>query len=201
VILTKHVHACFTLEKDGATLVVDPGAFSEPTRVLRGAAAVLITHDHVDHLDQDAVRGAGVPVYAHPDVLAQLPDVEGVPVRPGDTVDAAGFAVRVFGGRHAHIHEDVPDLANNAYLIDERVYYAGDAFSVPGVPVEVLFVPIGGPWLKIAESIDFVRAVAPTRAHPTHDGLLTEPGRLLCDNWLAQRGGADYARLEDPVEL
>ena len=201
MILTKLPHACFRLEKDGAVLVVDPGGFSDPAEALRGADAVLVTHEHPDHLDAGAVRAAGVPVYAHPQVLATLDGVPGTPVQPGDALDVAGFAVRVFGDRHAHIHEDVPDLANNAYLIDERVYYPGDSFSLPGVPVEVLLVPVGGPWMKVAEAIDFVRAVAPQRAHPTHDAVLSGLGQQFADNWLAQRGGTDYSRLDGPVEL
>lgn len=201
MILTKFPHACFRLEKDGGVLVVDPGVLSDAAEALRGADAVLLTHEHPDHVDADAVRAAGAPVYAHPDVLAGLDGVTGTPMQPGDALDVSGFAVRVFGDRHAHIHEDVPDLANNAYLIDERVYYPGDSFSVPGVPVEVLLVPAGGPWMKVAEAIDFVRAVRPNRAHPTHDAVLSGPGQQFTDNWLAQRGGTDYSRLSGPVEL
>jgi L-ascorbate metabolism protein UlaG (beta-lactamase superfamily) len=188
--LTKLPHACVRFEQDGAVLVLDPGGFSDPAEALRGADAVLITHEHPDHLDVEAV-------------LAKLPGVPGTPLQPGDAVRAAGFSIRVFGGRHAHIHEDVPDLPNNAYLIDERVYYPGDSFSLPGVPVQVALVPIGGPWLKIAEAIDFVRAVRPDRAHPTHDAVLSTPGQQFSDNWVAQRGNADYSRLEigSPVEV
>jgi L-ascorbate metabolism protein UlaG (beta-lactamase superfamily) len=201
VILTKFPHACFRLEKDGATLVVDPGGFSDPAEALRGADAVLITHEHPDHVDAGAVRDAGAPVYAHPDVLAGLDGVTGTPVRPGDAFDVSGFAVRVFGDRHGPVHEDVPDLPNNAYLIEERVYYPGDSFSVPGVPVEVLLVPVGGPWMKLGEAIDFVRAVRPQRAHPTHDAVLSGPGQQFADKWMTERAGTDYSRLTGPVEL
>jgi L-ascorbate metabolism protein UlaG (beta-lactamase superfamily) len=204
--LTKFPHACFRIEQDGGVLVVDPGGFSQPADALRGADAVLLTHEHADHVDVDALRaaGPGLAVWTHPDVAAKLDlAAEVTAVRPGDSFTAAGFGVQVFGDRHAHIHEEIPDLANNAYLIEGRVYYAGDSFSVPGVEVETLMVPIGAPWMKLAEAIDFVRAVAPVRAHPTHDAVLSAAGQGISDNWIAQRGGADYSRLEigTPTEL
>jgi L-ascorbate metabolism protein UlaG (beta-lactamase superfamily) len=204
--LTKFPHACLRIEQDGAVLVVDPGAFSSPADALRGADAVLITHEHADHVDVDALKAVpGLSVYAPADVVPQLSEVDAAitAVAPGDTFTAAGLDVRVFGDRHAFIHENVPDIPNNAYLIGGRVYYAGDAFSLPGVEVETLFVPIGAPWLKLAEAIDYVRAVAPQRAHPTHDAVLSAIGQNFSDTWLTQRGGTDYSRLEPgkPTEV
>jgi L-ascorbate metabolism protein UlaG (beta-lactamase superfamily) len=204
--LTKFPHACLRIEQDGAVLVVDPGSFSSPADALRGADAVLITHEHADHVDVEALKAtSGLAVYAPAEVVAQLSEVDAelTSVAPGDSFSAAGLDVRVFGDRHAHIHEDVPDIPNNAYLIGGRVYYAGDAFSLPGVEVETLFVPIGAPWMKLAEAIDYVRAVAPQRAHPTHDAVLSTAGQGISDNWLTQRGGTSYSRLETgkPTDL
>jgi L-ascorbate metabolism protein UlaG (beta-lactamase superfamily) len=199
--LTKFPHACFRIEQDGAVLVVDPGVFSEPAEALRGADAVLITHEHPDHVDIGALTAAarpGLTVFTHPDVAAQLGEVDAeiTAVSPGDSITAAGFGVRVFGDRHAYVHQDVPDLPNNAYLIDGRLYYAGDSYSMPDVEVGLLMLPIGGPWVKLGEAIDFVRAVAPARAFPTHDAVLTGPGQQFSDTWVQQRGGTDYSRLE-----
>ena len=42
--------------------------------------------------------------------------------------------------------------------------------------MDTLFVPLNAPWMKLSESIDFVRAVKPGRAFALHDALLTETG-------------------------
>ena len=55
--VTKYSHSCLRLEHDGAVLVVDPGGFSEP-EALDGADAVLVTHEHPDHVDVAALTRA-----------------------------------------------------------------------------------------------------------------------------------------------
>jgi L-ascorbate metabolism protein UlaG (beta-lactamase superfamily) len=55
---TKLGHSCVRLEKNGAILVIDPGMFSDAAAALDGAAAVLVTHEHPDHLDAGAIKAA-----------------------------------------------------------------------------------------------------------------------------------------------
>lgn len=58
--LTKKTHSCIRLEKDGRTLVIDPGAFSEQDAAV-GADAILVTHEHPDHFDEGRLRAASRP--------------------------------------------------------------------------------------------------------------------------------------------
>ncbi|AVT34091.1 MULTISPECIES: MBL fold metallo-hydrolase [unclassified Plantactinospora] len=187
--LTKYTHACVRLEHDGAVLVIDPGSWSEPA-ALRGADAVLVTHEHTDHIDVLRLAGLGVPVYAP--AGANIPDLDVHPVAPGQEFTAAGLRVRAFGGRHATIYGGKPDCPNLGYLVEGRVYHPGDSVHRPEVPVETLLVPVQGSWLKTAEAIDFVRDVAPERAYGIHDAQVNERGLQSVHGWLAEEAGDCY---------
>lgn len=204
--LTKFTHACVRVERDGAVLVIDPGGFTEPES-LDGVDAVLITHEHFDHLDADklaeaASRRPTLTVHTHADVVPKLglPEELVHTVDPGEQFSAAGFQVRACGGRHAVIHPDIPRITNLGYLVEGSVYHPGDsvdAADLPdGVQVKTLFLPINAPWLKLSESVDFARAVMPWRAYALHDHLLSEAGATVYGTNIGKLAGCDYTRLE-----
>lgn len=211
--ITSWGHACLSFDRDTTRLVIDPGGFSDLS-VLAGADAILVTHDHVDHLAVDEVAAAlsarpGLEVWG-PESVATLLTGAGVSadrvhaVADGEVLTIAGFPVRVRGREHQLIHPDVPRPENVGYLVDDRWFHPGDALTVPGVDVQVLFVPVAAPWLKLAEAIDYVRAVRPRLAVPIHDAILSEPGRALADRLVGGLGGAtEYRRLTpgEPVDL
>ncbi|MFJ3708206.1 MBL fold metallo-hydrolase [Streptomyces sp. NBC_01387] len=208
--LTKKTHACIRLEKDGQTLVIDPGSFSEEDAAL-GADAVLITHEHPDHFDMNRLRVAmeanpAAAIWTLRSVAEQLS--AGFPGRVhtvghGDTFTAAGFDVQVHGELHAVIHPDLPRITNVGFLVESSVFHPGDAFTVPEQPVETLMLPVHAPWNKISEVIDYVREVAPQRAIDIHDVLLKDLARGMYDMHIANLGGADHSRLApgDTTEL
>lgn len=209
MLLTKFGHACVRLEKDGQVLVIDPGTYSEPES-LQDAAAVLITHEHADHVDPELLVAAqtGNPslvVHTNPDVVAQLAQkgVTALPVTAGSTLSVAGFDIRVVGGEHAEIYDGLPGCANVGFVVDGTVYHPGDSLFVPEGDIETLLVPVSAPWLKLREAIEFVQAVGPRRAHPIHDAMLSEIGLANVDAWLSGKGGSDYSRIPsgESVEL
>ncbi|MBM9618336.1 MBL fold metallo-hydrolase [Streptomyces zhihengii] len=200
--IVKKTHSCVRLEKDGRTLVIDPGGFSEPDAAA-GADALLVTHEHPDHFDEGRLRAA---LEANPE--AALWTLRSVAERlspafvgrvhtvgDGDTFDAAGFAVEVHGELHAVIHPDIPRITNVGYLVDGSVFHPGDALTVPGRPVDTLMLPVHAPWNKISEVIDYVREVAPRRAIDIHDALLTDLARPVYDRQIGELGGAEHGRL------
>jgi L-ascorbate metabolism protein UlaG (beta-lactamase superfamily) len=98
----------------------------------------------------------------------------------------------------------VPRIQNVGFLVDGLVFHPGDAFTLPGAPVDTLLLPIYAPWSKVAEVIDYVRAVKPGRAVPIHDGLLNDAGLALVDGLLGERGpgiGASYRRVANAESI
>lgn len=216
--LTKYTHACVRLEKNGRILVVDPGSYSESAEALAGAHALLVTHEHGDHLDVPAVvdelqQNRELAVFAPagvadtlrgkaPEAASRISSVE-----PGSSFEAAGFEVRSFGGQHALIHPQIPLVANIGYLLDDNVYHPGDSFVVPdGVSIQTLLVPLHAPWSKASEVVDFVIAVRAPRAFQIHDGLLNDIGLNIVEGHVRRLGakyGTEYRHLSagESVEL
>lgn len=208
--LTRWGHSCVRLDHAGRALTIDPGAFSQVGPALDGAQGVLVTHEHPDHVDLDAVAAAasgGADVVAPEPVVAQLAE-RGVPAErlhagtPGERRTVAGFDVQVLGGLHAVIHPNAPVVANLAYLVDGVVLHPGDSWTLPPAEahVDVLLVPLGAPWLRVGDAVDHVRAVRPQRLVAVHDAGLSETGVRLAVDLIGRLGGAGPVTVLGPGE-
>ncbi|WP_407442280.1 MBL fold metallo-hydrolase [Rhodococcus sp. (in: high G+C Gram-positive bacteria)] len=203
--LTKHEHAALTLDKNGKKLVIDPGAFTSPLTDLHGIVGIVLTHEHVDHwtpehLDRILGTYPDTPIFAPEGVAQAAPGYQITVVSPGETVDVGPFHLEFFGGTHAVIHESIPVIDNVGVLVDDGFYYPGDSYAVPtGATVSLLAAPVGAPWLKIGEAMDFVLAVKPARAFGTHDMTLSRAGlgmgraRL---QWAVEQNGGEFLELD-----
>ena len=202
--LTKHAHATVVLSKDGTSVVIDPGAYTPNSpELIAATSAVLVTHDHPDHFDAALLNAAleaqpELRVWAPAGVSGALDAHDGrvVTVSAGDTLNVAGFDVTVIGEQHAVIHSDLPPMENVGYLVDGALLHPGDSYLVPDVAVETLLVPTSGPWAKLEESVDFVRAIAPSRTIQIHDLMLSDAGRGSFAQFIGDLTGIPLETLE-----
>ncbi|RZQ65274.1 MBL fold metallo-hydrolase [Amycolatopsis suaedae] len=176
-------HACVLAETADARVLFDPGAFSTGFENVRDLDAVVITHQHFDHVDSERLPGL---LSANPNAQlitdpgsAELVEKLGLASRtaePGTRLTFGSTTLTAVGGQHATIHVDIPTIPNVGYLVDNGAFYhPGDAFFVPDEEVDVLGLPTGAPWLKASEAVEFMRTVKPRVAVPIHEAVLANP--------------------------
>lgn len=201
--IQKFQHACLELTKDNASLVIDPGGWTQDFEPNNHTVGLVITHEHGDHFDKAQLqkvleKNPEVCIYAHVSIIAQLGNYLGKkqPVEVGETVVVGPFSLRFTGGTHATIHPDYPVPTNFGVIVDDgKLYYPGDSYALPDCDVETLAVPASAPWMKMSEAMDFITAIKPKTCFPTHDTLLSEQGHGLTKAWLekaAEKVGATY---------
>ena len=173
--ITHFGHSCLLVEIDGTKVLFDPGNFSHGFEGINGLDAILITHQHPDHCDvaklPDLVAAnPDAVLYADPQTTAQLngDNVAGAwtAARGGHQIEIGSLTARFTGGRHAVIHPEIPVIDNVAYILGTaetpgQFMHPGDSFYIPFEQVDVLALPSAAPWMKLSESVDYLRAMAP----------------------------------------
>lgn len=195
--ITKLGHCCMVVEQDRARILTDPGAWTTAQNDVHAIDAVLITHEHPDHLHLDSLKevlrnNPQVIVFTNAGV-AKILEKEGIAFQllgHQQTVQIKGVSLEGHGEKHADIYPTVPSVVNTGYLIADRFFYPGDALYAPGRSVKILALPVAGPWVKIAEAIEYARSVHPQLCFPVHDGMLkiTGPFHLLPEKILTSQG-------------
>lgn len=80
------------------------------------------------------------------------------------------------------IHPYLERIDNRGVVLsatgEPTLFHPGDALDADPGEVDLLCVPVNAPWSNVAETVEFVRRVAPARGVvPIHDGLLNDWGR------------------------
>jgi L-ascorbate metabolism protein UlaG (beta-lactamase superfamily) len=190
--ITKLGHCCLVLEENDVKILTDPGSFTtEPVKAVTGVNIILITHEHSDHYHIESIEAVlknnpGAVVVSN-GAVAKLLAEKNIPCTVvGDTQSATvgaangapaggGILIEGFGKDHAIIYGTAGACENTGYFVAGKFYFPGDAFHDPKRPIDVLALPVAGPWMKISEAIDFAKLVKPRVAFGVHDGTIV-PG-------------------------
>lgn len=191
--IAKLSHCCLLIEGKGLRILTDPGIYSDAQNALENIDLVLITHEHSDHLHIESLKivlknNPNAVVYTTQAVsdLLKVENIKATVFKNGDsqTFSAKGgstsgrsnVSIEAYGELHAQIHSTIPQSTNIGFFIDNKLFYPGDAFTIPGKQVDVLALPVAGPWVKISDAVDYALQVNPKIAFPVHDAVLKAQG-------------------------
>jgi L-ascorbate metabolism protein UlaG (beta-lactamase superfamily) len=177
-------HASLMLVWQGKVIHVDPWTAQADYAALPKADLVLITHEHRDHLDSDAlaaIRKPGTVVAASLKASATLKDA--VVLQNGDSRELAGLrvdAVPAYNRVHMRAPGEPfhPRGQGNGYVLHfgkSRVYIAGDTEDIPEMAalkgVDVAFLPVNLPYTMTIDMLEAAaKSVQPKILYPYHTG-------------------------------
>lgn len=178
-------HASLVLSHGAQVIYVDPVGGAARYQGLKRPSAILITHEHSDHLDtatiEELVGTKSVPMIVSKGVLDKLPaalKAQAKAVTYGDHESLNGVPVTVveaFNTTQERLRYHPRGLGNGYVLnfSDTRVYISGDTEPTPGMlalaGIDVAFLPMNLPYTMVAEqAAEAVKAFRPKIVYPFH---------------------------------
>ncbi|MDE1975033.1 MAG: MBL fold metallo-hydrolase [Patescibacteria group bacterium] len=207
----RHCAMVIDIPKKGGEAVrvlTDPGIYSlEEHDKVKGVDIVLITHEHADHFHIESLKAL---IKREPDVqivtdvgVGTILAKEGVAhhvMEHGDAVDLKGVRIEAYGKDHAFLHESLPPMSNVGFFLENKLFFPGDAFTDPKKPIDVLALPVAGPWMKISEAVNYALEVKPRLAFPVHDAVRIATAHRIPE-MILPKNGIEFVKLEEGGEL
>ncbi|WGW12428.1 MBL fold metallo-hydrolase [Saxibacter everestensis] len=211
--LTRFGHAALLVEAAGVRVLIDPGNFSaDETFDLDRLDAIAVTHQHPDHIDTERLprlleANPRARLLAEPQIAEQLRgsgELETAGdwevLKPGDAVTLHNLTLTGVGGTHAVIHPDIPRVGNVGVLLtadgEPTLFHPGDSYEFCPAGVDILACPLGAPWAKVGETMDFVAAIAPRSLIPIHDRTIADVAYGMYWDRASTRPGRNGASID-----
>ena len=179
--ITKLGHCCLLIEIRGTRFLTDPGSYTTLQNEIRNIHAIIISHEHTDHLHIESLKTvlknnpkAIIISNSSVGLILEKENISYNKISDGDEYKINDIIISGHGNRHAPIYRDYEQTENTGYFFDNKLFYPGDAFTKIDRPIDILAFPVAAPWLNIQQAMDYVLEVRPQIAIPVHDGGLTK---------------------------
>lgn len=185
-------HGTLMFQHGGKVIHVDPVGREGDYSALPDADLILVTHEHGDHLDPEAIAKItreGTEIIVSSSCRDKIE--RALVMQNGETLTAMGMtieAVPAYNLVHMRAQGQPyhPRGNGNGYVLtfgDTRVYVAGDTENTPEMKaledVDVAFLPMNLPYTMSPEMVaDAARALRPLILYPYHFGD-TDTGELV----------------------
>jgi L-ascorbate metabolism protein UlaG (beta-lactamase superfamily) len=188
-------HGTLMFTFNGLVIHIDPVMREADYASLPDADLVLVTHEHGDHLDINAIREVqkdNTLVVMTQTCMDQLKDFKARVMKNGDHLDFHGIGITAIPAYNV-VHERSagnpfhPKGVGNGYILtfgDTNVLVGGDTENIPEyenlpVKIDVAFLPMNLPYTMTPEMVaDAARTLKPKILYPYHYGD-TDPQKLV----------------------
>lgn len=202
--ITKVGHCCLIIETKGKRIMTDPGSYTVETHSNIGNIdCILFTHEHQDHFHLDSLKvlmakNPNVVVYANSSVsgILEKEGITHVKIVPGKEAKLGDVSLVGIGEKHAPIHSSIPLFENTGLFIDGQLWYPGDSFTNPERAVDILALPVAGPWTKISDAADYALLLKPRIAFAVHDHGASNIANRLMPGILSP-AGTEFVTIEN----
>lgn len=177
-------HGTLMFQYGGKTIHVDPvGIYADYSQMPK-ADLILVTHEHSDHLDKEAIRQiakADTALVLTANCAKQIG--HGEIMKNGDAKTFGGIKIEAVPAYNlVHLRSPGqpyhPKGVGNGYVItcgDTRVYVAGDSENIPEMAnlsgIDIAFLPMNVPYTMTPEmAAKAVKMIKPRIVYPYHFG-------------------------------
>ena len=177
--ITRYFQSCLLIEEGDARLLIDPsGQESDRVNEFGLVDAVLYTHEHPDHFDAALAKNFAdkkADIYANASTASKMP-ITPVTVTDGQEFEIKGVKIKALELPHCLMSDGSEGPQNTGYLINQKLFHAGDGKELDGLNVDILALPIAGPDISFKDAVDFIKQVKAATIVPIHyDFIGTKP--------------------------
>jgi L-ascorbate metabolism protein UlaG (beta-lactamase superfamily) len=192
LVITFLGHGTLMMSCGGVIIHVDPVSQIADYAQLPKADLVLVTHEHPDHFDLNAINAVktGKTALVITENVAKMVR-EGIVLKNGDVKTIQGFKIEAVPAYNL-VHMSSPGVPyhpkglGNGYIItfgDKRIYIAGDTENTPEMKslrnIDIAFLPMNLPYTMTPEMVaDAAKAFRPKILYPYHYGN-TDTSKLI----------------------